>query len=156
MTVDRDGPVHVTGAAGPWELFGSGNALGALAREAAAAGRFAAVLAAKGRVDAVEGEDVRAPLEAGDPEALAVLDSFAVQVAVGVANLVELLDPEAVVLAGGVSSLGEPLRAAVQTHMASRLMGKGHRPVPDVVLAQLGVRAGAIGAALLAADAGGR
>ena len=40
MVVDAGGPVHLSGLRGPWEHYASGNALGRLGSEAAAAGAF--------------------------------------------------------------------------------------------------------------------
>jgi hypothetical protein len=51
-----------------------------------------------------------------------------------------------------VSDLGEPLRAAVERHLPDLLIGAAYRTGLRVVMATLGERAGAIGAALLAAD----
>jgi glucokinase len=137
MVVDRRGAAHVTGLPGAWEQYGSGTALGELVREAGIG---------------VTGEDLAAALARGDEAARAVLDTYGFEVAVGVANLAAVLDPQLVVLGGGVSDLGEPLRAAVERHLPSLLIGDAARVELRVVLATLGERAGAIGAALLAAE----
>ena len=72
----------------------------------------------------------------------------------GIANLIVLLDLSRVVLGGGITEVGEPLRDGVATALAGLLPGGGARPLVDVVLAQLGPDAGAIGAALMAVDPG--
>lgn len=136
MIVDRGGPRHVTGLRGSWEYFGSGSSLGALARELGLG---------------ESGEVVAARVAAGDTAALDVLDHFAYEVAVGVANLVDVVDPALVILGGGVSEIGEPLRVAVQRHLLDLVIGATFRTQLRVVLAQLGERAGAIGAALIGA-----
>ena len=137
MVVDRRGAVHVTGLPGAWEMYASGNALGSLVRDA-------------GLGD--DGEAIAALLAAGDEKALALLDRYAWEVAVGIVGLAAVLDPQLVVIGGGVSDLGEPLRAAVERHIPSMLIGASHRTELRIVLATLGERAGAIGAALLAVD----
>src|SRR5690606_12756297 len=91
IVVDRHGPPHVTGLPGAWESYASGTALGRMAREAGLG---------------ESGEDLDRRIEAGDPAALDVLDRFAWEVAVGVANLLAVLDSELVVLGGGVSDIG--------------------------------------------------
>ncbi len=68
------------------------------------------------------------------------------------ANLVVLLDLSRVVLVGGLADVGEPLRAGVAAALVGLLPGADARPVVDVVLAQLGADAGALGAALLAVE----
>jgi glucokinase len=137
MVVDRHGPKHVTGLPGAWEQYASGTSLGAMVRQAGVGST---------------GEDLASALARRDEAALSVLDAFGFEVAVGVANLAAVLDPQLVVLGGGVSDLGEPLRAAVERHLPGLLIGDAARVELRVVLATLGERAGAIGAALLAAE----
>src|SRR5688572_2929425 len=114
MTVDRRGTTHVTGQPGPWEMYGSGSGLGVLAREMAARGRAPSLVALAGSADAVTGETVAEALGGEHPDALAVLDEYAEQVAIGVANLIMVLDPQRVILGGGVGEMGEPLRSRVE------------------------------------------
>jgi glucokinase len=137
MIVERHGKLHVTGLPGAWEQYASGTALGELTR-AAGLGET--------------GEDLQALLAAGDARAIELLDTYAYEVAVGVANLVALLDSQLVVMGGGVSDLGEPLCAAIERQLPGLLIGHAYRRDLRVVLATLGERAGAIGAALLAAE----
>ena len=153
MTIDLSGPEHVTGARGPWEYYASGTGLGRLARQAAAGGGFTSAIAEAGSVGAVRGEHVNALVAAGDPEALAVLDEFCSYVAVGVANLVHVLDPEVVVVAGGLIDIGEPLVRGIEGWTHRLVLGGDRRRRMQVVPAQLGSEAGAIGAALLASEA---
>lgn len=153
MTIELSGPEHVTGASGPWEYYASGTGLGRLARQAAASGDLDGAVAAAGSVDAIRGEHVHELVAAGDPDALAVLDKFCYYTAVGVTNLVHVLDPEMVVIAGGLVDIGEPLVRGVETWTHRLVLGGGQRRRVQVVPAQLGSQAGAIGAALLAAEA---
>ena len=102
----------------------------------------------------VHGEHVTQAAAAGDPGALAVLDDLGWWVALGLANLTAILDPEVFVLGGGLSEAGDLLFAPVQRAFAELVEGGPDRPPPAVVPAELGERAGAIGAAL-AARAGG-
>ena len=152
MTVDRAGAQHVTGQSGAWEMYGSGNGLGALARRMAIDGSAPSLVALAGSADAVTGETVAKALETGDAGALLVLDEYAEQVAIGIANLIMVLDPQRVILGGGVSELGEPLRSRVEAAAQRRVVGAAYRPAVPVVLAELGERAGALGAVLAAHD----
>ncbi len=152
MIVDKDGPVHLTGARGPWEYFASGNGLGRLAREEAERGGLAAVRRAAGSIEAIRGEHVHHAVVEGDAEARALVERFAREVAVGVANLVHVLDPETVVIGGGLVEMGAVLVDAISRFTDELVLGAPHRPRVRVVAAQLGSRAGALGAALLAAD----
>ena len=152
MVVDLDGPVHVTGRQGPWEHFGSGNALGRMGRQAAATGDFSAGEAMAGSVEAVTGQHVSDALADGDGDAVRIFDEFCHLVGLGVANLVMILDLERIVVGGGLVRIGEPLRSGVQAHLDKMVVGSVHRPPVEVVLAELGADAGGLGAGLMAAD----
>ena len=152
MVVSADGPVHLSGHRGPWEYYASGNALGRMGREAASAGTFPRGLQLAGSVEAITGRDVVAARADDDPGAQAVFTGWCTEVARGVANLVVLLDLSRIVLGGGLADVGEPLRSGVAAALGDLLPGADSRPAIDVVLAQLGSDAGALGAALLAGD----
>ena len=153
MTVEMSGPEHVTGAPGPWEYYASGTGLGRLARQAAARGDFDSAISEARSVSAIRGEHVHALVAKGDPDALVVLDEFCRFTAVGVASLVHVLDPEVVVIAGGLVDIGEPLVRGIEAWTHRLVLGGDHRRKVQVVPAQLGSQAGAIGAALLASEA---
>lgn len=151
MMVDPDGPACPCGRRGCWERYASGTGLGRLARAAAEAGRAAGVVELAGGPDEnIRGEHVAAAAAAGDDGALAVLGDFAWWVAAGIANLVNVLDPEIVVIGGGLAEMGDLLLDPVRDRYADLVLASGHRPAVAIVTAALGEKAGAIGAALLA------
>ena len=82
----------------------------------------------------------------------AIFDDFCRQVALGAANLVVIFDPARIVIGGGLTNIGEPLRAGVDRWLTALLLGGEHRPPVEVVLAELGSDASALGAGLLAAE----
>jgi glucokinase len=151
ITVQRGGPVCACGEHGHWESIASGNALGRMARELVAAGRGEAILAAAGgAIDKVTGHEVGAAAATGDADALALLDEYADNIAIGLAALANVLDPERIVISGGIISLGALLFDPLQVAFARHIEGVDYRPAIPIVPATLGVRAGAIGAAVLA------
>jgi glucokinase len=68
----------------------------------------------------------------------------------GIASLTAVLDPAVVVIGGGVSEAGSLLLDPVREHFLGNLTGRGHRPELEIRPAELGNRAGLIGAADLA------
>jgi glucokinase len=98
----------------------------------------------------VTGSDVTALARAGDLAAAAVLNDAATILGRAVAGLANALDPDVVVLGGGVLDAADlvlrPLRAAAAEHLLPPL-----RDLP-IVRAQLGSDAVAVGAAALARD----
>jgi glucokinase len=150
MLVDPRGPLCPCGRRGCWERFASGSGLGRLGRDAALGGRLAAAVElAGGDTEAVRGEHVVEAARSGDADAGDVLDEFAWWLALGIANLVNLLDPSIVVLGGGVMEAADVLLDRVRAALPEQVLASAHRPAVDVVVAELGERAGAVGAALL-------
>jgi glucokinase len=88
-----------------------------------------------------------------DPEAEQVIEDFAWWLALGLVNLTNLLDPEMIVLGGGLVSAADPLLAPLERMYDGLLYAPAHRPRPQLLVAVLGERAGAIGAAAIAAAA---
>lgn len=99
---------------------------------------------------AVTGTDVGRAAHAGDATARAVLDECGRWLGIGLAAVVNSLDPDLVVIGGGVAELGELLLGPARAALEPRVVGHGHRGVPPVVGGALGTDAGLVGAGLLA------
>ena len=136
MIVRDEGRPCVCGKRGCWEAYASGTALGRMARESLG----------------MSGEQATAAALRGDAEALVLLGEYAGEVALGLGNLVEIFDPEMVVVGGGLVEVGDVLLSPVRSMLPDYVYSWAHRAPTPVVAAQLGTRSGAIGAALLAAE----
>jgi glucokinase len=151
FTVDINGPLCACGERGHWEAIASGNALGRMARELVSRGGGAALVAAAGGdPSAVTGTHVGQAAAQGDPDARSLLVQYAENVAVGLAGLANILDPECIVIAGGLVELGPLLFGPLREAFGRHFEGVDYRPAVAIVPAQLGERAGAVGAAVLA------
>lgn len=153
MCVDPQGPRCPCGRRGCWERFASGSGLARLARDAAFAGRIpGVVLLAGGDPEDVRGEHVTRAAATGDAGAVSVMADFGWWVALGVAALVNVLDPEVVVIGGGLVAAGPMLLEPTRAAFDDLVLAPRHRPEVEIVEAALGERAGAVGAALLAVE----
>ena len=153
MVVDPQGPPCSCGSRGCWERFASGSGLRRLALEAALAERIPRVVElAGGDPDDVKGEHVTAAAREGDAGALAVIADFGWWLAVGLANLANIFDPECFVVGGGLIAAGELILEPARAAFATLVEAADHRPPIAIVAAVLGERAGSIGAAALARD----
>ena len=132
--VQLDGEPCQCGQRGCWEKYASGTALNRIAREAG--------FDSSEMVVARAGEN--------DETALEVMNTFTRWMAIGLAGLVNILDPSVVVLGGGLIEAGDLLLTPLRDWMAKLVEGGEHRPPVPLLPATLGERAGAIGAALLA------
>lgn len=151
--VDPHGPRCACGEIGHWEALASGTALGALGRAAAGRGEAPSVLAlAGGDAAAVQGTHVGEAARRGEPDAVALVAEYAHQVAVGLVGLVNVFDPEKVLVSGGLVELGDVLLGPLGAAFHGRIEGAPYRPDVPVVVAELGGRAGVVGAAALARE----
>ena len=82
--------------------------------------------------------------EASDPVARMLIEQIGSVLALGLSHVVHLFHPDALVLGGGLSLIGEPLRAAVRQALP-RFVMKAFQP-PVVLLAKLGEDAVPVGA----------
>lgn len=152
MVVDPDGPPCPCGQRGCWERFASGDALGRMGREAATNGAAARVAElAGGDPRAVRGEHVTTAAAGGDEVALELVGRFAWWLALGLANLANVVDPERFVIGGGLVETGDLVLEPARVAFAQLLQGAEHRPQVPIVAAVMGEHAGAVGAALLGA-----
>ncbi len=99
-----------------------------------------------------EAKHLATALQQGDEVARQILTETAEDLAFGLSHVVHLFHPQIIVIGGGLSHLGEPLRAAVQKALARFLM-EAFAPGPRVALAGLGEDAVPVGALELAKDA---
>ena len=96
------------------------------------------------------GKEITQAARRGDPLAVAVMEDFSRWLGQGLSIVADVLDPELIVLGGGVSQDADLyLEGAVQA-MGQDIVGAGHRPLARVATAELGSAAGMIGVADLA------
>lgn len=153
VRVVPDGHPCGCGRHGCLEQYASGTALVRYARERALAdpGSAARLLElAGGSVEAVTGPMVTLAAHDGDPAALAAFAEVGRWLGSGLADLVNTLDPEILVLGGGVAEAGDLLLIPARAAFTDQLGARRTLPVAAVVAAELGNTAGVVGAADLA------
>ena len=149
--IDPSGPRCPCGQRGCWERFASGSGLRYLARRAAEAGNADAVRRRAGSLDAIRGELITAMVAEGDRGAVAIFDEFIRYLTIGVANLINIIDPEVIVLGGGLIEAGDRLVDGVRTELRANYPTTTVRRDVRVEASPGGPDAGALGAGLVAA-----
>ena len=96
-----------------------------------------------------EAKHLAAAWQQGDPAARRLLQETAEDLAFGLSHVVHLLHPEIIILGGGLSGVGEPLRASVEGALRHFIM-EAFAPGPKIALAALGEDAVPVGALNLA------
>jgi glucokinase len=141
------------GHEGCWEQYASGSALTKHARRAVVARpdlADAIIDAAGGAGERIKGPHVAQAAADGDPLATKVIGEIGHWIGHGAASVAAMLDPEVIVIGGGVAAVGDLLLGPAQSGFKDRLSAYGHRPLAHIELAELGNDAGIVGAADLA------
>ena len=146
---DLDGVSCTCGNHGCLERYCSATALIRMAREAIADCPESMILQLVHQDPAkIEAKTVFDAAHAGDPIALSVYHHYIDCLAQAIANVVNFLDPEMIVLGGGVSKAGHFLLDPLVTEFRKYVLFND-QPLPQISLAVLGSEAGIIGAAML-------
>ena len=122
MTLEENGRPCPCGNSGCWEQYSSGAEL--------------SNLISRNETHAVPYEDT--------------LTEFGEKVAVGFRNLSHVLDPEMIIVTGGITSIGDPLLDAIQQAYYKRVGHRDNGKLTQIRLGMFGNEAGALGAALMA------
>ena len=128
MIIDPKGPVCGCGNAGCLEALSSGSAIK--------------------RMSGMDAISVELAARQGDKKARRVIDQVAHHLAIGIANLVNIFNPELVVIGGGVSKMRELLLDPVRREYKKYALTLPARHV-KIVRAKLGAESGVLGAAAL-------
>jgi glucokinase len=136
--------------AGSLEVVASGHALDRLAEQAAQREPDSKLGRLKADGKAVLGPEAVDAAHEGDPVARLIVDIWSERIGIGVANAINTFDPEEVVIGGGGARAGALLLEPVKRIAAGYVLpGVGTKTT--IRIARHGVRAGVLGAALLAA-----
>ncbi|HZJ06831.1 MAG TPA: ROK family protein, partial [Nocardioidaceae bacterium] len=103
-----------------------------------------------GDASRLTGPIVTEAARAGDPSAIEMLREIGDWLGTGLASLTAAFDPEVIIIGGGVSDADDLLLDPAREALRRKLTGRGFRPEPPVLKAELGPDAGFIGAADLA------
>jgi glucokinase len=141
------------GHEGCWEQYASGTALvrdaqGALIAQPDRAQRLLEL--SGGDPAKLTGPQITQAAQEGDPLAVELLANLGRWIGEGAASVTALLDPELIVIGGGVGAAGDLLLQPIRRAFAEQLSARGHRPEAQIELAEHGNEAGIVGAADLA------
>ncbi len=153
MTIDLHGEDCPGGCPGRgcFESLVSGRAIGVAARRLGVEepdSTFGRLLADGGEI---RGTLVTELAHDGDEQARAVLAEVGGRLGIGIAGLVNALDPSIVVIGGGAVAAGDLLLDPARELLAERALPPGGAP-PPIVPARFGSESAMLGAALLALD----
>jgi glucokinase len=148
-TIDYRGPRCACGKLGCIEALASGPAIARRASEKIAAGRPSVILEqAGGHLDRISSEMVGRAYTEGDLLAKEVLQETAMFLTVWLGNIVDLLEPDVMIIGGGAASMLQPSFEEIRDHLSSWCVNSHCREIP-LVTAHYGTEAGIAGGAAL-------
>ena len=151
VSVDYQGPICRCGKPGCIEILASGTAIAQRARQEVAAGKNSVMLdLAGGDVDAFTGEIVGKAADSGDDLAKKILTEAAEMLALWLSNIVDLLDPDVIVIGGGAAALYQPFFGKLHERISHLTVNPRADEVP-ILSARYGADAGIAGGAALCA-----
>lgn len=129
ISINFDGPVCNSGNQGSLEQYTSVQAIR--------------------RDTGLEPAELAAKALAGEEQAIAYWEQYGKLLGVGLANLIYVLTPEAVILGGGISAGADLFLPAMKAELEKRVLFSSRQGL-EILIAELGNQAGMIGAAKLA------
>jgi len=150
MTIDDNGPICSCGNRGCWEMLASGTALSREARLRISKGVKTSILEyAEGNIENVSAQAIQRAAEKGDKLAKELVAQTGYYVGVGLASLVNMFNPELIVIGGGLSNIGDMLLEPAFKTAEKRAYKEAFQAV-RFSSAELGRNSGVIGAATFA------
>jgi glucokinase len=150
MTIADEGPLCKCGNRGCWETLASGTALARDAKQRIKEGRKTSILDyADGDLEKVTAEVISKAAQAGDSLAQECIARTGYYVGVGLANLVNIFNPEVIVIGGGLSNIGDMLLGPAFEEARQRAFQQSYQAV-RFAQAELGRNSGVLGAAAFA------
>jgi len=150
VSIDYRGPVCHCGKLGCIEILAAGPAIARRAREEISAGNVHSSLLdlAQGKLDNVTSELVGKAYLAGDIAAREVLQQTSELLAIWLGNIVDLLDPDVIVMGGGVAAMLQPFFAEIKRLLPRWCVNPRASEIP-LLMAHYGPDAGIAGGAAL-------
>lgn len=151
VSIDLNGPTCNCGKKGCIEVLASGTAIARRAKERLAKSKKdgSKLLAlAGGKIEAVRSEMVAKAAAAGDALSKQILEDTLEYLAVWLGNVVDLLEPEVIILGGGAGEMLKPRFSEIQNRMKHWCVNSRYHEIP-IVPAHYGENAGIAGGAAL-------
>ena len=151
VSIDYRGPVCACGKRGCIEILAAGPAIGARARAKITAEplRGKAILdLVEGDISSITSQHVGKAFESGDPMAREVLEETAHLLTIWLGNIIDLLDPDVIVVGGGVAAMLKSFFEEIQRGLPDWCVNPRAAEIP-LLMAHYGADAGIAGGAAL-------
>jgi len=152
MVIDDEGPLCTCGNKGCWETLASGSALARQAKQRIKDGAVTTILEYGDKdIDKVNAETIHQAAQAGDELANELIARTAYYLGVGLTSLINIFNPEVIVIGGGLSNIGDILLKPAYDEAERRAFKQTFQAV-RFARAELGGNSGVLGAAAYARE----
>ncbi|NIO61552.1 MAG: ROK family glucokinase [Gammaproteobacteria bacterium] len=152
MVINDEGPRCNCGNKGCWETLASGTALAREARHRIKEGEVTSILEyADSNIEKINAEAIHEAAQAGDKLANELIAQTAYYLGVGLANLINIFNPEVIAIGGGLSNIGDMLLEPAFREAKRRAFKQTYQAV-RFDRAELGRDSGVLGAAAFALE----
>ncbi|MBI4733933.1 MAG: ROK family glucokinase [Rubrobacteridae bacterium] len=148
MVIDAHGPKCTCGSSGCFEEMASGRALIRYAREKLSGKTSLVLELAGGNIEKITGSMITEAALAGDSLALGCFEEVGYWLGIGLNNIVNIFNPEIIVIGGGMADAGELVLKCARDIVANCSLNP-NKDIVSIVKAKLGNNAGLFGAAAL-------
>lgn len=149
IVIVKDGEPCSCGRNGCWESYASATALIRQTKAAMELDKSSIMWELSDNGEHVSGRTAFDAMRKGDETAKRVVSEFCEYVACGLANIINIFQPEVACIGGGISKEGETLVAPIRDYIAREVYSKNAEKNTVIKAAELGNDAGIIGAAFL-------
>lgn len=148
MVIVAEGEECTCGRKGCWEAYASASALRREGRIAAAKYPNSKIYdLVDGNIKLIDAKTVFDAADLGDEIALEIIDKYIKYLGIGLVNLVNIFQPEAIIIGGGVCAQGDKVIKPLVKILNEKVYGKELKT--KISIATLGNDAGIVGAAML-------
>ena len=149
IVIETNGALCGCGRRGCWEAYSSATALIRMTKEKIAECEKEGRYTVMSEAERVTGRTACDAMRAGDPAGKEVYDKYVYYLATGLANMINIFQPEIISLGGGVSNEGQSLIDALLPIIRKEQYGTDFLVNTQIRIAELGNDAGMIGAAMM-------
>lgn len=142
MSIQTDGPQCNCGNYGCIEVYASATGMARRFRELLESGKASSLK----KEDEITAKRINEAAVQGDEAALSIIEETGFYLGIAIVNIIHILNPEVVVLAGGLIGAGELLMNPIKQIIEKRALKASYKDT-KIVFSRLGTDAGIIGAA---------
>ena len=147
--IDPNGPQCTCGRKGCFEVFSSATGLVNMTKTAMEEDKTSIMWNMTEEMGKVSARTAFNAMREGDAAGKAVVDKYIRYLACGIANTINIFQPDILCIGGGVCNEGDPLLLPLKAQVAKEIYTRDSAKNTEIVIAKLGNDAGIIGAAFL-------